>query len=583
MLRRRLRVCPRLSRSPCFLSASCLTLGSPRLSSPRPPYPPSLLTPFCLPASLSPTLSLALCLHCISRSAQSGHAPKATPTQALELRHIIRRLSAHPAIALWDGCNECQVVMGTPTAIYATFVMTMVAEEDASRAVWPSCPAKGWATGVHQLDSRPNGRPLSTPPKGGPELETHGPYQHGNGFPSVNGATKLELFDPQLPIAVETGPTGAALPNVFASEFGAVAMSSFESMAPTLAPQHWGLHGGQPDDTCTGGFGKDCEGVNVMAERNYPCDNMVVSYFGAPSHADYFNQTGEAVFKRQLYQCMLAQALNIKSNIEHRRSQNELGVLVWQFNEIWPTGGWGSIEYGTPVAGQVLGGRWKPLHYLYRRSVFADVMAACGGGGQCYVKNDLPGEPFKGTVTISSLEFASGTRKVLKTLNVALAEGAGASVRFSVDLSGVDPTAHLLLAECKRVAPASKAAAHATRGDSPSVVGRTGAVKEEETLSVNEMLFASPSRLVLPPANLSLAVAPQANTDGSINVTVSSDATALYVTLTTLSQGRFSDNAFAMAPGRTLLTFVPLEGMKVLPSSLSASLRVEHLQPHLFL
>ena len=100
---------------------------------------------------------------------------------------------------------------------------------------------------------------------------------------------------------------------------------------------------------------------------------------------------------------------------------------------------------------------------------------------------------------------------------------------------------------------------------------------------MNEMLFASPSRLVLPPANLSLAVAPQANTDGSINVTVSSDATALYVTLTTLSQGRFSDNAFAMAPGRTLLTFVPLEGMKVLPSSLSASLRVEHLQPHLFL
>lgn len=31
-------------------------------------------------------------------------------------------------------------------------------------------------------------------------------------------------------------------------------------------------------------------------------------------------------------------------NIEERRSKNEFGIIVWQFNEIWPTGGWGSIE-----------------------------------------------------------------------------------------------------------------------------------------------------------------------------------------------------------------------------------------------
>ncbi len=48
------------------------------------------------------------------------------------------------------------------------------------------------------------------------------------------------------------------------------------------------------------------------------------------------------------------------------------GGALWcgQLNEIWPTGGWGSIEYGNPnIAGQVLGGRWKPLHYLVRWSV----------------------------------------------------------------------------------------------------------------------------------------------------------------------------------------------------------------------
>ena len=107
-------------------------------------------------------------------------------------------------------------------------------------------------------------------------------------------------------------------------------------MAPTLAPEHWGLHGGQPDDECPGGFERHCTGPNVMAERNYPCDNLIDVYFGTQP-AGYFNRTGEAVFKRQLYQCMLAQAIHMKADIETRRSKNEIGLLVWQFNEIWPT------------------------------------------------------------------------------------------------------------------------------------------------------------------------------------------------------------------------------------------------------
>ena len=50
--------------------------------------------------------------------AQGGHSPKNTTAQDAELRHQIRRLSHHPAIVLWDGCNECRVVMGTGTGIY---------------------------------------------------------------------------------------------------------------------------------------------------------------------------------------------------------------------------------------------------------------------------------------------------------------------------------------------------------------------------------------------------------------------------------------------------------------------------------
>ena len=61
---------------------------------------------------------------------------------------------------VWDACNECHVIMGTATSIYATFVMTAVAEEDQTRALWPSCPALGWASGVNHLTSLPNGAPL---------------------------------------------------------------------------------------------------------------------------------------------------------------------------------------------------------------------------------------------------------------------------------------------------------------------------------------------------------------------------------------------------------------------------------------
>lgn len=44
---------------------------------------------------------------------------------------------------------------------------------------------------------------------------------------------------------------------VYASEFGCVAMSSFESMSVYLAPDHWTLH------------------TSVMSQRNYPCDNIL--------------------------------------------------------------------------------------------------------------------------------------------------------------------------------------------------------------------------------------------------------------------------------------------------------------------
>ena len=195
------------------------------------------------------------------------------------------------------------------------------------------------------------------------------------------------MFDPRTPATFDASTAfGLGTENVFASEFGCAAMSSFESMSATLDAQHWSLHGNEPEDDCrqtdvTNTFWRDCTGTNPMAERNYPCDPIIFSYFGNMS----LDAWGPLPFQRQLYLCMLGQALEMQADIESRRATNQFGLLIWQLNEIWPTGGWGSIEYGTPVPGQVLGGRWKPLQHFFEASLYADTIATCGANGTCYV------------------------------------------------------------------------------------------------------------------------------------------------------------------------------------------------------
>jgi hypothetical protein len=81
-----------------------------------------------------------------------------TPTQEDEIRYNVRRLSHHASIVLWNGGNEWQGSL----AIFDSFVLRVVAEEDASRALWPTSPSAGWASGVNALTGLPNGRPLKS-------------------------------------------------------------------------------------------------------------------------------------------------------------------------------------------------------------------------------------------------------------------------------------------------------------------------------------------------------------------------------------------------------------------------------------
>ena len=89
---------------------------------------------------------------------------------------------------------------------------------------------------------------------------------------------------------------------------------------------------------------------------------------------DFTNAIGQAVFTKQLYCAQVAQALLVKSDISTRRGRNSFGTVTWQHSEVWPTGGWGSLEYGTQSAftkGQVLGGRWKPVRCVTTTTVIS--------------------------------------------------------------------------------------------------------------------------------------------------------------------------------------------------------------------
>ena len=529
------------------------------------------------------------------------HAPTKTDEQTSELQHQMRRLSHHPAIVIWDGCNECMSDFGHWPM--ADFVMTTVAREDLSRPIWPACPAHGWLSGVHRLTSLPiAGGNLSAIPGarrrqlqtedgvgayiGGGEyhIEYHGPYLTGSGFPAVNGKAPLSVAGTGIPLQVgngnKVGISGPQYQNVFVSEFGVAGICSFESLSPSLEEKHWGIHGGEAWDNCTHTYdvGNNCTrpdgSTNVMAQRNYPCDDLVVAYWG--DHAQDRNATGAEAFQRQLYQCMMAQGISLSQNIQQRRGggagaqDNSFGLLVWSLNDIWPTGGWGSLEYGNPHApGQVTGGRWKPIHYWYRSAVFVDQFAACDQNSTCFVRNDSP-HPFVGTLQINLTEFATARVQSLLKKDVALEGGVGAFQWVHLPgLAAFDPTKFILEAVIT-------AAAVSTSG------GDDDGEEEEEGIVVsrNVVPWATPEKMQLLPSNVSAAAVRTASGGFAANVSV--DAVSVFVMLSTLASGRFEDNAFVLRPPGRLVAFLPTATLKTAPSFeiFADSLRVEDVAAH---
>jgi len=265
-----------------------------------------------------------------------------------------------------------------------------------------------------------------------------------------------------------------------------------------------------------------------------------------------------------MFQCILGQALEMKSTIEGKRSSNVWGTLIWQLNEIWPTGGWGSIEYGTPVKGQVLGGRWKPLHHFLSAFLYKDLIVSCSSTSapDCYVKNDNPMHGWVGNVILSLFRFSDGMVSQVRSLAVRLAPGAGSIFRFCLLVVGGN-------GDCATWQEVLKVGDCQSEGDCMLLTSLEG------TGIHNFELLTSPYLLKLPAPVITIKV-----DSSSGAVTLVSNESALFVTLTTLAQGRFEMNSFLLRAGiETKVEFVWFGPVDV--PLLEKSLRVEHLQMYL--
>eukprot|EP01052_Picozoa_sp_SAG31_P009850 SAG31_NODE_527_length_14452_cov_4.274925_4_plen_1132_part_00 len=300
-----------------------------------------------------------------------------------------------------------------------------------------ACPANGWLSGAFKLNSRPNlGQlelryPRTTTNRFLWPQESHGPYtafmgnsvsgdvmpRGGPGVWSPDGSTKRPTASPAY--------TGPAYEGWYKSEFGCTVWPSFESISAQLPKEQWSMSSA------------------AAAKRNWNVANVIGPFFGANATAA-MRDSGEQAFKRQLYQSMISQVLYLKTQIESWRSQNIWGNTFWMYNEIWATGGWGSIEYGSPVPGQVVGGRWKPTHYVLRASTFADQLCVCTVDGSCFVANDSP-FAFTGTATVRVLNVISGASSTIVSRPLSLPPGPRLTQWFcgTGNLSGGEDVARL--------------------------------------------------------------------------------------------------------------------------------------------
>lgn len=233
-------------------------------------------------------------------------------------------------------------------------------------------------------------------------------------------------------------------------------------------------------------------------------------------------------------------------------------------------------RYGTVgfTAGQVIGGRWKPLQYFFASHLYTDLFVVCGSDGRCLVKNDSPLHGFNGTLTLSALNVATSAMLSINSSSISLDAGAGAATWLCAAGAGspIDETCDGWPAVLAPLGVAPNQVVLITELHSDDTDAATVYSSFELLATPADMLSALPNvtvgaRVGIPAAN------------GSVPIEVTADGVALFVGLTTAAQGRFSRNFFVMEKGRVWVSFIPFGVLDI--AILQSTLRVEHVRTYL--
>ncbi|NLX57639.1 MAG: glycoside hydrolase family 2 protein [Phycisphaerae bacterium] len=280
----------------------------------------------------------------------------------------------------------------------------------------------------------------------------------------------------------------------FSSEFGFQSFPSIDTLRTVARPEDMNVS----------------SPVMEHHQRNMQGNSIIVDfmtrYLRLPSDMDGF-----------CYLSQLNQGLAMKTAIEHWRRVKPhcMGTLYWQLNDIWPVASWSSIDWLL---------RWKALHYMARR-FHAPLLASVSNdteGLRLWATSDL-GESVRGSWSAEARTYDG--RRVWS--------GKGA---FALK------------------ADQSRAVAALPREKIIEALGGTAggfvrvALKAGSHRSENDHHFAPLKRAELPKPRI---VAQVAQRGDALTVTLKSDATALFVELSTGKLlGTFSDNILTLLPGK---------------------------------
>ncbi|KAG6818806.1 hypothetical protein H0H93_001475 [Arthromyces matolae] len=265
-----------------------------------------------------------------------------------EVRQNVRRINRHPSVAQWAGGNEIEGIaiwtdqwvengihyLNEYVTLFQDFLHDIVTSETHSLPYTDCSTTKG----VLSLD----------------------PYvlRFNNGTQGeIYGNSEFELiserfnYDASVAFDYTTYPVAR-----FVNEFGFHSMPSFYTWQEVLQ---------SPDDFFF-------NSTVVMSREHHPPAGSLA--FPNPNAAQGQGEMSIAVelwlptpntpdsnqtFAQWCWSTQIFQAMTIVSEVSWYRhgagqSENNLGALIWQLNDIWQAPSWSSIEYS---------GRWKVLQY----------------------------------------------------------------------------------------------------------------------------------------------------------------------------------------------------------------------------